>query len=150
VIYDSGHTQPIAPYLRQAFGQPARTTEPAPAQNLKLPAIDPHTFGLPVQTPALTPGPVAPHPLQRAPPRPLCLLGTDPRSRRWLTRYRRRLRAVGAVCLLVNVDTSAELQTIRRLAAGIPLLPASGAALARQLGLKHYPVLISRQSGIEQ
>jgi hypothetical protein len=37
-----------------------------------------------------------------------------------------------------------------QLAAGIPLLPAPGTAIAKQLALKHYPVLISRQSGIEQ
>lgn len=150
VIYDSGDTQPIAPYLHQAFGQPARVADESSARNLRPPAIDPHTFGLPVHTSTLTPGPVSPRSLQRAPPRPLCLLGTDARSRRWLTRYRDRLHQVGAVCLLVNVNTATELQAMQRLATGIPLLQASGAAIAHQLHLRHYPVLISRQGGIEQ
>jgi integrating conjugative element protein (TIGR03765 family) len=80
---------------------------------------------------------------------PLFLIGSDARSRQWLQTHRDRLKAIGAVGMLVQADTADDLRTIARLADGLSILPASGSDLAKALGISHYPVLISAH-GIEQ
>jgi integrating conjugative element protein (TIGR03765 family) len=59
------------------------------------------------------------------------------------------LRELGAAGLVVNVDSSAELDELRRLAPGLTLSPVSADDLAQRLGVRHYPVLITA-TGIEQ
>lgn len=145
VIYDSGATRPLAP-LFEVFDElpadaPARP--PAPA----LGAADAARL-LPIRTPGLRPGPVVPHPVRLPPgaslPRPFFLVGSDPDSRAWLARERKRLRALGAVGMLVQAETPADLATMAELAGGLPLLPAPADDLVRTLGLRHLPVLVTR------
>ncbi|KJS66071.1 MAG: hypothetical protein JL55_37630, partial [Pseudomonas sp. BICA1-14] len=75
--------------------------------------------------------------------------GDDARSRAWLRQRHAALRELGAVGLVVNVESTAALVDLRRLAPGLTLAPASGDDLAQRLGLHHYPVLITA-TGIEQ
>ena len=97
----------------------------------------------------LSPGEVQ-HRVIRAPGlRPLFLIGDDERSRAWLQQRQAALRELGAVGLVVNVESAAALAELRRLAAGLILSPASGDDLAQRLGLRHYPVLIT-STGVEQ
>jgi integrating conjugative element protein (TIGR03765 family) len=148
VIYDSGDTQPIAPYL-EIF-------EPADGLPRHSPAITPPPLGasdpdalLPIQSPGLTPGAVQSRAIDRPFSRPFFLIGADALSRQWLQTHRQRLKTIGAVGMLVQADTLEDLGTIARLADGLTILPASATDIAEALGITHYPVLISSH-GIEQ
>lgn len=151
VIYDSGATEPLAPYL-EAFGElpPAAPVEAQPST--RLGAADLSRL-LPIRTPALTPGPVSPRPLSlpngATLPRPFFLIGADPQSRHWLETHREPLAEIHAVGMLVNAESAADLEAIAGIARGLPILPASATDIAQALGLEHIPVLISRR-GIEQ
>ena len=148
VIYDSGATRPIAPFL-EAF----ETSEITPPQNQttqrqQLGAADPATL-LPVRSPGLTPGPVQPKTHDRPFTRPFFLIGSDALSRQWLLQHRERLKEIGAVGMLIQADTRDDLRAIAKLAAGLSVMPASASDIANALGISHYPVLISPR-GIEQ
>ncbi|MCP4129144.1 MAG: integrating conjugative element protein [Gammaproteobacteria bacterium] len=148
VIYDSGDTQPIAPFLEvfeSADGIPQQRPVPAKPQ---LGAADPEAW-LPIQSPSLAPGPVQARSHDRPFARPFFLIGSDMRSRQWLQDHRDRLKEIGAVGMLVQADTLDDLRTIAALADGLSILPASASDIAKALGISHYPVLISTQ-GIEQ
>jgi len=148
VIYDSGDTQLIAPYL-QVF----ESSEPSPRQSpaMALPplgAADPEAL-LPIESPGLTPGPVPSRAIDRPFLRPFFLIGADALSRQWVQAHRDRLKSIGAAGMLVQADTLEDLRTIARLADGLTILPASATDIAEALGITHYPVLISSH-GIEQ
>jgi len=148
VIYDSGHTQPIAPFFEvfeSAEGLPKQS--PIPTKP-RLGAADPKAW-LPIQSPGLSPGPVQARAHDRPFTRPFFLMGSDTRSRQWLQAHRDRLKAIGAVGMLVQAETVDDLRAIARLADGLSILPASGSDIAKALGVSHYPVLISAH-GIEQ
>lgn len=71
------------------------------------------------------------------------LIGDDARSRVWLREHLSKLRALQAVGFVVQVESEDALQSLRRLAPDLKLVPASGDDLAQRLGLHHYPVLIT-------
>jgi integrating conjugative element protein (TIGR03765 family) len=148
VIYDSGHTQPIAPFL-EAFGSADDIPQQSPVP-IKPPlgAADPQAW-LPIQSPGLTPGSVQSRSHDRPFARPFFLIGSDARSRQWLQDHRAQLKAIGAVGMLVQADTLEDLRTIAELADGLSILPASASDIAKALGISHYPVLISTHA-IEQ
>lgn len=81
--------------------------------------------------------------------RPVFLLGADAQSLHWLAQHREQLKTLGAVGMLVQVATAEELTTVEQTGNGLVIVPASGSLLAQFLGLRHYPVLLSRH-GIEQ
>ena len=148
VIYDSGNTQPIAPFL-EAFESADEIPQQSPAQiKPQLGAADPEAW-LPIQSPGLTPGSVQPRSHDRPFARPLFLIGSDARSQHWLQDHRDRLKEMGAVGMLVQAETLDDLRTIAELADGLSILPASASDIAKVLGISHYPVLISTH-GIEQ
>jgi len=144
VIYDSGKTEPMSRYL-------AAIKKEAPRTGIQLPStIDPSLHNLPVRTPEMTPGVVtARHIDQPHLSRPLFLLGYDDRSKRWLRQYRDKLIEAQAVGMIINVETRQELDELKQIGKGLQMVAAPGAQLAKQLGLTHYPVLISK-SRIEQ
>ena len=148
VIYDSGHTQPISPFLEvfeSTDGTPQQSPIPTRPQ---LGAADPKAW-LPIQSPGLTLGPVRTRSHDRPLARPFFLIGSDTRSRQWLQDHRDQLKAIGAMGMLVQADTLEDLRTIAELADGLSILPASASDIAKALGISHYPVLISTH-GIEQ
>ena len=148
VIYDSGDTQPMAPFL-DAFESSETTAPQRPAlQPPQLGAADPASL-LPIRSPGLTTGPVQPKTHDRPFTRPFFLIGSDNFSRQWLLEHRERLKEIGALGMLVQVDTMDDLQAIAELAAGLSVMPASASDIAKALGLSHYPVLITPH-GIEQ
>jgi integrating conjugative element protein (TIGR03765 family) len=103
---------------------------------------------LPVHSALLSPGD-EPRRAIRAPGlTPIFLIGDDERSRTWLQQQQGMLRDLRAAGLVVNVASIAALDQLRRLAPGITLSPVSGDDLARRLGIRHYPVLITA-TGIE-
>ena len=148
IIYDNGHTQPIAPFL-EAFESADEIPQQSPIQTRpQLGAADPKAW-LPIQSPGLTPGPVPTRSHDRPFARPFFLIGSDARSQQWLKHHRDRLKEVGAVGMLVQADTLEDLRTIAELADGLSILPASASDIAHALGISHYPVLISTHA-IEQ
>ncbi|MEJ1296482.1 MAG: integrating conjugative element protein [Candidatus Sedimenticola sp. (ex Thyasira tokunagai)] len=148
VIYDSGNTQPIAPFL-EVFESADEIVQQSPAPTTpQLGAADPEAW-LPILSPSLTPGFVQERSHDRPFARPFFLIGSDARSRQWLKNHRDRLKEIGAVGMLVQADTLEDLRVIAELADGLSILPASGSDIAKALGVSHYPVLISAH-GIEQ
>jgi len=147
VIYDSGNTQPLAPFLEVIEDIEAPQQQPAPTNN-QLGAADLKTL-LPIKSPGLSPGPIQPQAVKHPFIRPFFLIGSDPLSRQWLSQHRDRLLEIGAVGMLVQVETAADLETIAKIGQGLQIMPASGSDIAYALGIKHYPVLVSKE-GIEQ
>lgn len=149
VIYDSGNTRPLAPYLEIIDRTEPTINPPTGARNRPgLGAAEVQAL-LPIRSPGLSPGPVQAGSHDRPFSRPFFLIGSDDRSRRLLVQYRDRLKQIGAVGMLVQAETLEDLRAIARLAGGLPILPASAADIATALGISHYPVLITPQ-GIEQ
>jgi len=149
VIYDSGSTRPLAPYLEIIDRTESATNPPTGARNRPgLGAADVQAL-LPIRSPGLSPGPVQARAHNKPFSRPFFLIGSDDRSRQWLVQYRDRLKEIGAVGMLVQAETLEDLQAIARFAGGLPILPASVADIAAALDISHYPVLITPQ-GVEQ
>ena len=147
VIFDSGHTRSLAPYLEIMESSERSTNQPA-VRDPRLGAAEIQAL-LPIRSPGLSPGPVQSRAHNRPFARPFFLIGSDSESRQWLITHLKRLKAIGAVGMLVQADTLEDLQAIANLSGGLPIMPASATDLARALGISHYPVLISSQ-GIEQ
>lgn len=152
VLYDSGATQPIAPYLEPV--SVVRGEELARMRKAQLPR--PTGAGLPVHTPELSAGVLpegapAPAVLKRLKrlPQPVFLVGADAFSLAWLEEHRSALAEHHAVGFLVEAGTQPELAAARAAGAGLAIVPSSASSLARLLSLTRYPVLLSAQ-GIEQ
>jgi len=146
VIYDSGNTQPLAPFLEVI--EDSETPQQQPVPNNQLGAANINML-LPIKSPGLSPGPIQPQAVKRPFTRPFFLIGSDALSRQWLSQYRDRLLEIGAVGMLVQAETAADLEAIANIGQGLQIMPASGSDIARALGIKHYPVLVSKE-GIEQ
>ena len=147
VIFDSGHTRSLAPYLE--IIEPSESVNNSePTRSNTLGAADIQML-LPIRSHGLSPGPVQSRAHNRPFARPFFLIGSDPRSRQWLVNHRERLKAIGAVGMLVQVDSLEDLQATASLSGGLPIMPASAADITNVLGISHYPVLVTSQ-GIEQ
>lgn len=141
VIYDSGNTLPLEPYLPKRAPQEKATTQDAKRQ---LP------FNLPITTPSMQPGKVTVTPKAlRYLQRPLFLVGADQLSRDWMIEKREQLIRIGAVGLLVEAKDRQEIEAVLAIAEGLRLVPASAEGFATKLGLSHYPILLSKE-GWEQ
>ncbi|MXP50282.1 integrating conjugative element protein [Pantoea sp. Eser] len=101
---------------------------------------------LPVTTPELSPGNTADRPLQLPGIGALFLVGDDALSREWLKANAGALAEQHAAGIIVNFT---DMDTVRELAPGASLAPASGSELARRLQIEHYPVLIT-DTGLTQ
>ena len=141
VIYDSGDTLPLEPYLPKRAPQEETTTQDT---NRQLP------FKLPITTPSMQPGKVTVTPKAlRYLQRPLFLVGSDQKSRNWLAEKREQLIRIGAVGLLVEAKDRQEVEAVLAIAEGLRLVPASAEGFATKLGLSRYPILLSKE-GWEQ
>jgi integrating conjugative element protein (TIGR03765 family) len=147
VIYDSGNTQPISGYLPQRFEQ-ENTKQSRQSVLLQKQKISAYT--MPITTPSLPPGVVTASPKAfRYLQQPLFLVGSDERSRNWLIEKREQLIQLGAVGLLIQAEDKKDVEAMLILAQGLRLVPASAEGFAAELGLTHYPILLSNQ-GWEQ
>lgn len=146
VIYDSGDTLPIAPYIPEEFKRNAEAAIPS----INLPKQIKPIKLFPITTPSMTPGIV--DATSKSLPylkRPLFLIGSDELSRQWLQQQREHLLQLNAVGLLIEVNDKPTAEAIQKLGNGLPIIPSSAESFAPQLGLTHYPVLVS-QHGWEQ
>lgn len=151
VVEDRGGVSAL-PYYQALNLLPERDA-PAGASGVRAPAGQPgHAVSeadmLPVRSVLLAPGHVMPRVIHAPGLRPLFIVGDDAESRTWLQQHRDRLDSLGAAGLVVNVATAPALAALRQLVPGLTLVPASGDDLARRLGLRHYPALITA-TGIE-
>ena len=141
VIYDSGDTLPLEPYLPKRTPQEKTTIQGANRQS---------PFNLPITTPSMLPGKVTVTPKAlRYLQRPLFLVGADQVSRDWLVEKREQLIRIGAVGLLIEAKDRQEIEAVLVIAEGLRLVPASAESFATKLGLSHYPILLSKE-GWEQ
>jgi integrating conjugative element protein (TIGR03765 family) len=152
VVEDRGGVSAL-PYYQALDLQPQY-----PHQELSLPRVEVpplpsnrHSEAdmLPVRSTLLTPGTVERRDIEAPGLNPLFLIGDDEGSHSWLRRHANTLRGLGAVGLVVNVESQTALDVLRRLAPGAVLSPVAADDLARRLGIRHYPVLITA-TGIEQ
>lgn len=139
VIADLGG-QSTTDYFSAINRQPSGAM-PSPAPAAVSPASEAEM--LPVSTPELTPGKVLPRQLNLPGVGALFLVGDDVLSRAWLKTNLSRLRQLHAVGMIVNVQNASDVASLRALAPGLTMAPASGSSLARRLQLEHYPVLIT-------
>ena len=164
VIHDGGPTRPLAPLLEplrsddmQTDGSDPRSPsrpEPTPA-----PVSDEAILArlLPVRSPGLQVGaltdtelsPEVQTRLAQGNPRPFFMVGSDEGSIRWLSVNAKTLKDLGALGLLVQAETREDIRRVIEAAQGLSITPGSGSDLARVLGIRHYPVLITRD-GITQ
>lgn len=97
----------------------------------------------PVTSVLLTPGYVASSAIQAPNLPPIFMIGHDDYSIQWLMKQQDRLRDIGALGLVVNVQTLQEFNALQSLVPDLPLSPVSGDDIAQRLNLQHYPVLIT-------
>ena len=162
VIYDSGQTQPLSPLLGPLQADKTPATDPAKASDPNRSSksmLGPAELSnlLPLQSPGLEVGdsgdtPLSPEVLTRLAqgnPRPFFLVGSDAVSLQWLAYHRDTLRSLGAVGMLVQADTEADVRRVADVAQGLSITLGSGSDLAATLGIDRYPVLITAD-GIRQ
>ena len=162
VIYDSGQTQPLSPLLGPLQADKTPATDPAKASDPNRSSksmLGPAELSnlLPLQSPGLEVGdsgdtPLSPEVLTRlgqGNPRPFFLVGSDAVSLQWLAYHRDTLRSLGAVGMLVQADTEADVRRVADVAQGLSITLGSGSDLAAALGIDRYPVLIAAD-GIRQ
>ncbi|MBO9333119.1 integrating conjugative element protein [Achromobacter pulmonis] len=149
VVEDRGGASAL-PYYEALDLQP-RADQTPPRIEIPLPPAGRASEAdmLPVRSAQLSPGEVPRRVIQAPGLTPFFLIGDDPRSRAWLRQRASALRELGALGLVVNVESADALAALRGLADGLTLAPVSGDDLAGRLGLRHYPVLITA-TGIEQ
>ena len=150
VLYGRGDTRSVEMLGHVLRKSPAvGRVRIVPGERLNGDASGPYRF-LPVRSPGLSPGREPPRalPAGTALTGPFFLVGSDRMSAAWLARRREALQALGAVGVLVEADSVADLQRIAQAAGPVPVMPVSGTDIARLLGIRHYPVLVSVR-GIE-
>jgi integrating conjugative element protein (TIGR03765 family) len=145
VVEDRGGKSALPYYQAIRLLAPTKTDAPLPSR----PPKRGEAAMLPVRSLKLSPGNPPRRTLQTPLwSRPIFLVGDDETSHRWLKANGARLKAMGAVGLVVQVETAEALARLRARIPGVPLSPVSGDDLAQRLGLSHYPALIS-STGIE-
>ncbi|ELS6998745.1 integrating conjugative element protein [Salmonella enterica] len=139
VLADLGG-EDATPYFDGINKQPG-LPEASPATT--QPPVSTMAAMFPINTPEMTPGTVEDRPLQLPGIGALFLIGDDEQSRYWLAENAQALIARHAAGMIVSVDSASAVESLRNLAPGVPMAPASGSELARRLQLRHYPVLIT-------
>jgi len=100
----------------------------------------------PVKTREMTPGIVKATKLNLTMlPQPIFVIGSDDMSINWFKRYQKRLKAINALGILVQVNNKTDYEQVQQIANGLTILPMSGDVIAHQLKIYHYPLLISRK-----
>ncbi|OED39714.1 hypothetical protein AB833_13920 [Chromatiales bacterium (ex Bugula neritina AB1)] len=83
--------------------------------------------------------------LDYAPLRSIAIIGADEISRQWLTINEDYLRSLGAIGIVVNVESFEQLEILRQYSS-IPLMALPGAWAVDHYG-PVYPILIDARAG---
>lgn len=78
-------------------------------------------------------------------PRPMFIIGNDSFSLQWLEANKYELERFQAAGVLTRVKDKAEFEAIKKLAAPLPLMPMPADALAAEMGVPGYPIMITGQ-----
>lgn len=100
---------------------------------------------LPVISTKLTPDQVTTRHIKAQGLTPFFIIGSDALSKQWLLARKDELINLGAKGLVVNVQTSDELEALQALVPELLLQPTYGDDIAERLNLAHYPVLITSE-----
>lgn len=110
----------------------------------RLPPITIEHF-LPVHTKSMTPGPFEPIRRRTGVSRPFFLVGSDAYSLKWLAQNHDRLIKLHALGLVVEVADAVVFGDVESAAAGLVVRPVPADLIAKHLGVKHYPALITAE-----
>lgn len=77
-------------------------------------------------------------------PQPIFVIGTDPYSLAWFKTNRAVLEQYGAMGVLTTAKNQTEWEFMQQLVAPLQLFPMNADALADQLGVPGYPILITK------
>lgn len=141
VIHDNGKAQPIATLLPEITPElPKQLPSPQPPG-------DPgaaYMAGLfPIHSQHLSPGTVEAKSVTLNVTQPFFLVGNDPGSTNWLATFCPRLKEIHASGLVVEASNPEQFKAITETCPGLPMAPVNGDGLAKELGISHYPVLVS-------
>lgn len=148
VVEDKGGTS-TEPYFRElGLLADEAANRPLTADNKPIKSVK-DTDMLPVRSELLTPGKVESVNIQAFGMTPIFLIGDDPLSKQWLANNKAKLVQLRANGMVVNVKSANGLANLKAIVPELQLAPIAGDDIAKRLGLKHYPVLITASS-IEQ
>lgn len=82
--------------------------------------------------------------------RPIAIIGDDPQSRLWLSKYADKLKAYRASVYVVNVETIPAFKALQVIAPDVHLQASNGAYFRDELNIKHYPIFLSHDKELEQ
>lgn len=77
-------------------------------------------------------------------PRAICILGDDLYSKHWLQANVVKLKALNALCMIVNVDSRDSFKAIQQLAPKIEFAALNGDIFSQTYNIKHYPFLLNK------
>ncbi len=78
-------------------------------------------------------------------PSPLCVVGTDDLSLRWLRKNSNTLKEIEAHCLLVSAPNVDKARLVLNVLGSVPMSLARGDQLSDYFKFNHYPVLITER-----
>lgn len=151
VLFDSGITIPSYPYKQilsktevPDFGA-EWALDKAAGMAPQSESIDPNSW-LPIVSKRLTPGQVKTRSVRYDYlVSPICIIGSDAQSLRWIATYHSILSDNNVLCWLVSAPNIKSVQTVIDTLDGIAMSPADGDAISEFFGLSHYPVLITQR-----
>jgi integrating conjugative element protein (TIGR03765 family) len=126
----AGASRQIAPPTQSTIYQPSVRTTPQVEAAKPLRTLVQLQPGTPMRK--SVPGPSG--------AKPFFLIGDEPVSRAWLKDWHGALLEAQAIGFVVGEPQAAE--SLRQLAPGIQLMPATGEEFAACFGIKTYPVLV--------
>ncbi|WP_020406856.1 PFL_4695 family integrating conjugative element protein [Hahella ganghwensis] len=105
---------------------------------------------LPVHTPELTFGEVEPREGYFSNvSRPICVIGSDLNSLKWVQIQLDYLKTINAFCWLVEAETVDDLKRVKAHTDGLQVIPVKGSVLVEMFDLQHYPVLITQRQIVQ-
>lgn len=143
-----GPIESAEPYFRSIhLGDEERPSKAAPPNTGGAEGNKPVPANLPLVSKLLTPGNVVPSDFRGSNlfSIPVFVVGADDRSLQWIAQRRTELQTMHAIGYVVEVQNLAAWQKIRQASGSLPLYPIPGDGLASELGLKHYPALLSNR-----
>lgn len=82
--------------------------------------------------------------------RPIAIIGDDTQSRLWLSKHANKLKELRASVYVVNVETIPAFKSLQVIAPNVHLQASNGAYFRDELNIKHYPIFISKDEGLEE
>lgn len=111
---------------------------------IKIPTVASFDI-LPIVTPNMKPGKISAQKINLVNlDKPIFIVGSDSLSVNWLADHAEKLKQINAIGLLVQADTQLDVARVKKSANGAIILPMSGEVIGEQLGIRSYPVLITK------